>query len=77
MRYTDRPRLPDWIKDAYDTLDSEFSSGAQEFSHTEAQELLLSKNGHIEDDADAVYVIDRLLDRGWLYEVDGRLRKTK
>jgi hypothetical protein len=77
MRHTDRPRLPDWIKDAYDTLECEFASGTRDITHTEAQKILLSEEGHIEEDADAVYAIDRLLDRGWLYEVSGQLRKTE
>jgi len=77
MRYIDQPRLPQWIRDAYETLEAEYSSGTNELSRTDAQETLLVEDGNIEEDDDAVYVIDRLLDRGWLYEVDGRLRKTE
>jgi hypothetical protein len=41
-----------------------------------AHEPLLADAEHIEDSGDATYVLDRLLERGWLYEVNGQLRKT-
>ena len=77
MRHTDQPQLPQWIRDAYETLEAEYTAGTDELSHADAQETLLAEDTNIEEDGDAVYVIDRLLDRGWLYEVDGRLRKTE
>jgi hypothetical protein len=39
--------------------------------------MLLAEDENIEEEADAVYAIDRLLDRGWLYEVNDQLRKTE
>jgi hypothetical protein len=39
--------------------------------------MLLAEGGNIKEEADAVYAIDRLLDRGWLYEVNDQLRKTE
>ena len=77
MRHTDEPRLPEWIRESYETLEAEYASGIDELSHTDAKEKLLAEGGNIEKAADAVYAIDRLLDRGWLYEVNGRLRKTE
>jgi len=77
MRHTDEPRLPDWIRGAYETLEAEYTSETIELARTEAEDILLAEDGDIEEEADAVYAIDRLLDRGWLYEVNGRLRKTE
>jgi len=77
MKHRDEPSLPTWIKEAYETLESKYASGIDELSRTEAKEMLLAENGNIEEEADAVYAIDRLLDRGWLYEVNDRLRKTE
>jgi len=76
MRYTGQPSLPEWIQNAYETLETAYTSETDELSRDAALELLLAEAEHIEDDGDAVHVLDRLLDRGWLYEVDGQLRKT-
>jgi len=77
MKHTGRPSLPEWVLDAYETLETAYVSNTDELSRTTAHELLLSKAEHIEDDGDAAYVLDRLLNRGWLYEVNGQLRKTE
>jgi len=76
MRYTDQPSLPAWIQTAYETLETAYTSETDELSREAAHELLLTEAEQIETDADATYVLDRLLDRGWLYEVNGQLRKT-
>jgi hypothetical protein len=77
MRNPGQPSLPKWIRNAYETLETAYTSNTDELSRTAAHELLLSEAGYIEDDSDAAYVLDRLLDRGWLYEVNGQLRKTE
>ena len=76
MRHTDQPSLPAWIQTAYETLETAYTSETDELSREAAHELLLAEAEQIETDADATYVLDRLLDRGWLYEVNGQLRKT-
>ena len=76
MRYNDQPSLPAWIQAAYETLETAYTAETDELSKEEAHELLLAEAEHIEDDGDAAHVLDRLLDRGWLYEVNGKLRKT-
>lgn len=76
MKHTGQPSLPEWIQSAYETLETAYTSDTDELSRTAAHELLLDKAEQIENDGDAAYVLDRLLDRGWLYEVDGQLRKT-
>ncbi|MDS0222297.1 hypothetical protein NDI54_13155 [Haloarcula sp. S1AR25-5A] len=61
---------------AYQTPERAYGSDTDELSKSEAHEILLAESEHIEEQTDAEYVVDRLLDRGWLYEVDGQLRKT-
>ena len=76
MRYTDQPSLPAWVQAAYETLETAYTAETDELSREAAHEFLLAEAEQIETDADATYVLDRLLDRGWLYEVEGQLRKT-
>ena len=76
MRHIDQPSLPQWIQNAYESLETAYASGTDELSVEAAHELLLTEAEQIETDEEATYVLDRLLERGWLYEVDGRLRKT-
>ena len=77
MRNPDEPSLPEWIQNAYETLETAYSKDTNELSRESAHQYLLNEADHIEDDGDAAYVLDRLLDQGWLYEVDGQLRKTE
>jgi len=76
MRHRNNPGLATWVRQAYETLEAEYTSGTTELSRTDAQELLLAEDTNIEENADAIYVIDRLLDRRWLYQVNDHLRKT-
>jgi len=76
MKDPDQPSLPAWIQAAYETLETAYSAETGELSREAAHEFLLTEAEQIESDADATYVLDRLLDRGWLYEVDVQLRKT-
>jgi hypothetical protein len=76
MRHIDQPSLPQWIQNAYESLEAAYSSGTDELSVEAAHELLLTEAEQVETDEEATYVVDRLLERGWLYEVDGQLRKT-
>jgi hypothetical protein len=76
MRRTDQPSLPQWIQNAYESLETAYASDTDELSRESAHEFLLTEAGQIETDEEANYVLDRLLERGWLYEVDGQLRKT-
>jgi hypothetical protein len=64
MRNPGQPIIPKWIQNSYQTLETAYTSDTDELSRTTAHELLLSGAGHIEDDSDAAYVLDRLLDRG-------------
>lgn len=77
MRHTDRTPLPEWIQDAYDYLEPHFEETSDGLARRNAHELLLSGADRIEADGDATHAIDRLLDRGWLYEIDGTLYRTE
>lgn len=72
----DRNPLPDWIQDAYEVLEPAFEDTDTGLSRDEAEELLLETAAVIDEPGDSVHALDRLLERGWLYEVDGELRKT-
>lgn len=77
MRHPSNPGLSEWIQTAYETLESAYTADTDELPREQAHDLLLTDAEHIEDGGDATYVIDRLLERGWLYEVNGQLRKTE
>jgi len=76
MRRTDQPSRPQWIQNAYESLETTYASDTEELSREAVHEVLLTEANHIETEDEATYVLDRLLERGWLYEVDGQLRKT-
>jgi hypothetical protein len=68
--------MPEWIQRAYELLVSHTTETTDGIPRTRAQELLVANEEFSEDATDADYAIDRLLSRGWLYEVDGELRIT-
>ncbi|MDS0280379.1 hypothetical protein NDI85_21570 [Halomicroarcula sp. S1AR25-4] len=75
--WSNEPRsLPDWIEDAYQTLVSGTPDQQTDLSHDQARDLLLADEDFPNEPADAEYAIERLLDSGWLYAVDGELRIT-
>ncbi|WP_049934629.1 hypothetical protein [Haloplanus natans] len=75
--WSNEPRsLPDWIEDAYQILVSGTLDQQTELSQDQAKDLLLAAEDFPDETADAEYVIERLLNSGWLYEVDGELRIT-
>jgi len=75
--WSNEPRsLPDWIEDAYQILVSEMPDQQTPLSHDQAQDLLLAAEAFPDEPAATEYAIERLLDSGWLYAVDGELRIT-
>lgn len=73
----DAPDLPSWITTAYESLEPHFATHPDGIPRADAHEILRADAEVIEEDADATYALDRLLDRGWLYEVNGAVRKTE
>ena len=75
--WSDDPRpMPEWIQRAYEILVSYTAETGKGIPRARAEDLLVAHDDFSEDAADAEYAIDRLLSRGWLYEVDGELRIT-
>lgn len=80
-----RPPLPDWVLDTYTTLCDHIA----EQEHDESQhhilaiprekaiQVLLSTDEIKLEPEDADYALTRLVDRGYLYEVDSELRVTQ
>lgn len=76
MWKNDSGSLPGWIEDAYEILESLISEHERGVSLDEALEVLSQQDQFSNNGTDARYAIDRLLESGWLYEVDGELRVT-
>lgn len=75
--WSNEPRsLPDWIEDAYEILVSRTGERQGGIPRDQAHDLLLGHDAFPTEPADAEYAIERLLNTGWLYEVDGELRVT-
>ena len=80
-RATDpRPPLPEWVLDAYDVLTEHGRSGHDRqvpaIDRDDAIDILHSTDELDVDRRDADHALTRLLERGYLYEVDGELRVT-
>lgn len=76
MWKNDSGSLPDWIEDAYEILESHISEREGGVPLDEALEILSHQDQFSSNGTDAKYAIERLLETGWLYEVDGELRVT-
>jgi len=76
MRTNESRSLPDWIEDAYEILVPEIEEREDGISQEQAYDRLLAHDSFPSKPADAEYAIERLLDSGWFYEVDGSLRVT-
>ncbi|PCR88759.1 hypothetical protein [Natrinema ejinorense] len=80
--FTDpRSPLPEWILDAYDILCTHSLTSADgedvpSVPRERAFEVLCSTDELTLEPEDADYALTRLLERGYLYEVDGELRVT-
>lgn len=79
-----RPPLPKWITDAYTVLATYITDsntdGSQdqiaEINRERAVDVLCTSNKLALEPADAEHAIKRLLERGYLYQVDTDLRVT-
>lgn len=77
MRNTESRSLPSWITGAYEELMDEIEDPQGGFQRDRARDLLLSHEDFEDEQADAEYALKRLLERGWFYEVDGKLFVTE
>ncbi|WP_317175802.1 hypothetical protein [Halomontanus rarus] len=76
-----RPPLPEWILEAYDLLathatDVEDSCNTQAITRENAVDVLITTEDLTLEPEDTDYVLRRLLERGYFYEVDDELRVT-
>ena len=75
--WANEPRsLTDWIEGVYEILVPGIEDREGGLSQEQAHNRLLAHNTFPSEPADAEYAIERLLDSGWFYEVDGSLRVT-
>jgi len=79
-----RPPLPDWVLECNDCLRQYLCSQLeaadtkpQGIERTAAIELLLTTTDVVLETEDAEYAITRLLNRGYLYQVETELRLTE
>ncbi|WP_277543307.1 hypothetical protein [Haloarcula laminariae] len=72
-----RPPLPDWVQAAFETLEPHLEEADAGIPRADAHGRLLADCDSIENDTDASRALQRLLERGWLYEVDDIIRKTE
>ncbi|MHC3439945.1 hypothetical protein ACYJ1Y_18155 [Natrialbaceae archaeon A-gly3] len=77
-----RPPLPDWILECYECLlpqmcpPEDGSEDIQTIDRDEAVDLLLADCETPLEPEDATYALERLLNRGYFYQVDSELRLT-
>lgn len=71
--------LPAWIESVYERLVPQVTEADDGLTMSEARELAIDAIGEEMDlkPADVEHAIQRLLDRGYLYAVDGRLFVTE
>ncbi len=76
-----RPPLPGWIMDAYEILDANSHNTAasqdkQSIAREHALKVLRDSEQLDLETGDASHAVSRLIDRGYLYEVNDELRIT-
>ncbi len=77
-----RPPLPDWILECYDCLRPVMCDREEEhvdvraIERDEAVELLLTDCEEPLEPDDVTYALERLFNRGYIYQVDSELRLT-
>lgn len=76
MWNSDGQRLPDWIREAFELIVAHIDDPDKGLPRARALEILLAQAEFEDAPEDAEYAIERLLDRGWFYEVEGVLRVT-
>lgn len=76
MEEGDSQPPPVWIKRAYDILSTDETRHGKKISRDHAYDLLLDHETFSDERDDAKFAVEQLLNRGWLYEVEGELRLT-
>lgn len=76
MWKNDRPPLPEWIQNAYEIIVAHVDDPDEGLPRERARAILLAQDELADDPEDIEYAIDRLLGRGWFYEVQDDLKVT-
>jgi hypothetical protein len=76
MWNSDGRRLPDWVEDAYDHLAARIRDREDGISRDDAVTILASNDDLALEVSESKFAIEQLLDRGYLYEVEGVLFVT-
>jgi hypothetical protein len=76
MWNSDERRLPDWVEDAYDHLAARMHDCEDRISRDDAVTILASNGNLALGVSESKFAIEQLLDRGYLYEVEGVLFVT-
>ncbi|MFP8958899.1 hypothetical protein ACLI4Y_19550 [Natrialbaceae archaeon A-CW3] len=72
-----RPPLPEWILECYTVLcEQEVDDDTSSFSREQALDTLLEAQTPELEPEDVDHALTRLLERGYLYTVNGELRVT-
>lgn len=71
-----RQPLSDWIQEAYEIIVAHVDIPGENIPRERAHEILLAHEQFADEPGDAAFAIERLLDRGWFYEVRGDIRVT-
>lgn len=74
MFRNERPPLSDWILDGYRQLGDQIQKREGGLPIEDAKSFLITEET---DEFDVEYALGRLLDRGYLYEVEGELFVTQ
>ena len=77
---SNRPPLPDWVEDVYTWFETHLQTESDDNSldRTRATELAISAHPDLELTHDDIeYAFNRLINRGYLYEVDEQLYVTE
>jgi len=77
MWQNDRRPLPEWIEDGYQILLGHIDDPREGINREQAYDVLIHAETFPDEPADAEYAIERLLNRGYFYEVDDYLRVTE
>ncbi len=75
-----RPPLPEWIQDLYSRLETHIHTELDQDSLNRQQAVELALQAHPEHNLtheEISHAITRLINRGYLYEVDNRLYITE
>jgi len=76
----DRPPLPEWIQDIYSWLETYIQTECDQkfLRRHQAVELAIEAHPDLDvDSSDISHAFDRLINRGFLYEVDNRIYITE